>query len=124
MSLNSSIRAIGVVVMLCGIAVGWLYQHSWSVRLTRLEMKLKREVEIDREKLDSLETELMRLQSFCRLESLYCSFHMAESRIGQRSEVIRGDIGAIHDPPVDRGASIPVPEGAVALTDAAKKNVP
>ncbi len=120
MSLKTSVSAIGIVVILCSIALGYLYQHSWSVRLTRLEVKLEREVGISQEKLDSLETELMRLQSFCRLESLYYSFDVAsgrEEKLGQN----QGEVGVtlpVETPPQS------ISTGAVALTAGEKKNIP
>ncbi len=73
MSSRGSLRAIVVVVVLSGIAVAYLYQHWWSVQLTRAEVRLTEERRLLEEKVDSLDVELFKLQSFCRLESLRVS---------------------------------------------------
>jgi hypothetical protein len=74
MSPKGSVRAIVVVVVLSGIALAYLYQHWWSVRLTRAEMQLVQERRLLEEKVESLEVELAKLQSFCRLESLWMNY--------------------------------------------------
>lgn len=71
MSSRGTVRALFVVVVLTGIAVLYLYQHWGSVQLTRAEVQLEQERRLLGEKVESLEVELVKLQSFCRIDSIY-----------------------------------------------------
>ncbi len=61
---------IPIVAILSTIAVLYLLQHSWSVRLTQQLAKLEKERRLLVEEVESYEVELRKLQSFSRLESL------------------------------------------------------
>ena len=64
-------RRILLVFVLCVLAVLYLYQHDYSVKLTRKLSKLETERQLLRENLDSVEADLVKLSSFARMESLW-----------------------------------------------------
>ncbi len=65
-----SLRAIVIVFALSGVAILYLSQHCWSVRLTQELVRVQEERKVLAEEVDSLEVELSKVQSFCRLDSL------------------------------------------------------
>jgi len=66
-----SLRRIALVVFLCGVAIGYLYQHNCSLGTTReLDAALK-ERRVLVEEAARLRAEVERLMSFGRLESLW-----------------------------------------------------
>jgi len=64
-------RRILLVFVLCVLAIVYLYQHSYSTRLTRNLSRLETEKQLLREKLDSLDADVVKLSSFARMESLW-----------------------------------------------------
>jgi len=64
-------RRILLVFVLFVLAVGYLYQHSYSMRLTRNLSRLETERQLLAEKLDSVDAEVVKLSSFARMESLW-----------------------------------------------------
>ncbi len=67
----STFRSILLVFVLCALAVAYLYQHSYGMRLTRRLSRLETERQLLAEQLDSIEAEIVQLSSFARLESLW-----------------------------------------------------
>ncbi len=61
------------MVLLTVIALAYLYQHSYSIKMTRELMRLETEKKLALERVESINAQLKKLQSFCRLESLYLS---------------------------------------------------
>jgi hypothetical protein len=66
-----TLRRILLVLVLCGLGLGYLYQHYWSMRLTRRVAQLTKERQLLVERRDRLDIEIVRLSSFERLESLW-----------------------------------------------------
>lgn len=80
MSSRGTVRALFVVVVLTGLAVLYLYQHWRSVQLTRTDVQLEQERRLLGEKVESLEVELAKLQSFCLIDSIYHAEGFGEER--------------------------------------------
>lgn len=68
--MKTAVRIL-MLVMLCGLALGYLYQHNCSLRLTRQLSNLEKERRLLAEELDSIDIEIARLSCFGRLESLW-----------------------------------------------------
>jgi hypothetical protein len=64
-------RRILLVFVLFVLAVGYLYQHSCSMRLTRSLSRLETQRQLLAERLDSVDAEVVKLSSFARMESLW-----------------------------------------------------
>lgn len=71
MSGRWSIKGIMIVVALSILALVYLYQHSCSVRATQRLLLLEENYRLEEERVESLQVEVERLKSFCRLESLW-----------------------------------------------------
>jgi len=67
----TTVRRIALVFVLCVLAVAYLYQHSYSVRLTRTIARLETERQLVAEQLEGVDAELVRLSAFARMESLW-----------------------------------------------------
>ena len=67
----STVRRILLVFVLCVLAVAYLYQHNYSMKLTRNLSRLETQRQLLAEKLDGLNAEIIRLSSFARMESLW-----------------------------------------------------
>jgi len=67
----STVRRILLVFVLCVLAVAYLYQHNYSMRLTRSLSRLETERQLLAEKLDSVDADIVKLSSFARMESLW-----------------------------------------------------
>ena len=65
------VRRILLVFVLCVLAVGYLYQHSYSARLTRDLSRLETERQLLAEELDEVNADIVRLSGFARMESLW-----------------------------------------------------
>ena len=65
------VRRILLVFVLFVLAVGYLYQHSYSMRLTRSLSRLETERQLLAESLDAVNAEVVRLSGFARMESLW-----------------------------------------------------
>ncbi len=63
--------AIALVVVLCGVGVLYIQQHTCSLRLAQRIERLERERELLGQQLDSIEVDIVRLSSYTRLESLW-----------------------------------------------------
>ncbi len=66
-----TLRRIGLVVFLCGVALGYLYQHNRSLRIARKLNDLEIERRLLGEELAGARVDAERLSSFARLESLW-----------------------------------------------------
>jgi hypothetical protein len=64
-------RRILLVFVLCVLAVGYLYQHSYSLRLTRNLSRLETQRQLLAEQLEEAKAEVARLSGFARMESLW-----------------------------------------------------
>ncbi len=67
----TTVRRIILVFVLCVLAVAYLYQHSYSVRLTRNLSRLETQRQLLAEQLEGVNAEVVRLSSFARLESVW-----------------------------------------------------
>jgi hypothetical protein len=67
----NTVKRILLVFVLFVLAVVYLYQHSYSVGLTRSLSRLETQRQLLAEKLDSVEVEVVKLSSFARMESLW-----------------------------------------------------
>lgn len=68
-----SLKRILLILVLCGLALAYLYQHNWSMRLTRRVAELSRQRQSLVEAREQIDVELDQLTSFPRLESLWKS---------------------------------------------------
>jgi len=66
-----SLERIAIVVLLCLLALGYLYQHDCSLRLAKQLSMLETERQLLIEELDSIDVDIAHLTSFSRLESLW-----------------------------------------------------
>jgi len=64
-------RRLLLVAVLCGLAVVFLSQHSYSNKLTRTLSRLDRQRQLLAERLDSVDAEIVGLSGFARTESLW-----------------------------------------------------
>jgi hypothetical protein len=64
-------RRILLVFVICALAVAYLYQHSYSVKLTRNLSRLETRRQLLAEQLDGVDAEIVRLSAFARMESLW-----------------------------------------------------
>ncbi len=67
----NAVRRILLVFVICVLAVGYLYQHSYSVRLTRNLSRLETQRQLLAEQLDGVDAEIVRLSAFARMESIW-----------------------------------------------------
>ena len=67
----NTVRRILLVFVICVLAVGYLYQHSYSVKLTRNLSRLETQRQLLAEQLDGVDAEIVRLSTFARIESLW-----------------------------------------------------
>ena len=67
----TTVRRILLVFVLCVLAVGYLYQHSYSVKLTRNLSRLETQRQLLAERLDGVDAQIVRLSAFTRMESLW-----------------------------------------------------
>jgi hypothetical protein len=65
------VRRILLVFVLCVLAVAYLYQHSYSVKLTRNLSRLEIRRQLLAEQLEGVDAEIVRLSAFARMESLW-----------------------------------------------------
>jgi len=63
-------RIVGLV-LLCSLALAYLYQHDRSIRLTRQLAGLATERQLLEDELESLDVEIARLTRFERLDSIW-----------------------------------------------------
>jgi hypothetical protein len=61
------------VFLLCGLAVSYLYQHSCSIRLTRRIADMEKQRQLLTEKLEGVDSDVVELSGFARLESLWAA---------------------------------------------------
>lgn len=71
MSGKRSIKGMMIVVVLSGLALIYLYQHSCSVRMTQELVQLEQCCRLEVERVESLQVKVERLRNFSRLESLW-----------------------------------------------------
>jgi len=65
------VRRILLVLVLCVLAVAYLYQHSYSMKLTGNLSRLETERQLLVERLDEVNADIVRLSGFARMESLW-----------------------------------------------------
>ena len=65
------VRRILLVFVLFVLAVAYLYQHSFSVKLTSNLSRLETQRQLLAEQLDGVDAEIVRLSAFTRMESLW-----------------------------------------------------
>ncbi|MGB9742201.1 MAG: hypothetical protein ACP5JB_00040 [candidate division WOR-3 bacterium] len=68
---NGTLKAALLLVIFSGGALGYLYLHAVSIRVTRELAKVDTERKLAAERVDVLGVELERMKGFCRLESLW-----------------------------------------------------
>uniref|UniRef100_A0A7C4GHI3 Cell division protein FtsL n=1 Tax=candidate division WOR-3 bacterium TaxID=2052148 RepID=A0A7C4GHI3_UNCW3 len=71
MNLRASFKAMLIVVMLCSVALAYLWLHGRNIRLTEREMDLAKQRRVVAEEVEDLEMEVARLAGFARAESLW-----------------------------------------------------
>ncbi len=69
----TSPKGFVVVFLLCVLALGYLFQHNWSLRLTRRITYLAKQRQMLCEKREQLRVEIDQLSSFARIESIWQS---------------------------------------------------
>jgi len=62
---------LAIVIALCLLALGFLYQHSRSKALTREESALRTRCRLLSEEAESLGVEVVKLTTFARLDSVW-----------------------------------------------------
>ena len=67
----SMARRILLVFVICVLAVAYLYQHSYSVKLTRNLSRLETRRHLLTENLDEVNADIVRLSGVVRMESLW-----------------------------------------------------
>ncbi len=67
----STVGRIALVVLLCGLALSYLYEHNCSVLLARRLSDLEKRRELLNEELDRISTDISHLAGFARMESLW-----------------------------------------------------
>jgi hypothetical protein len=67
----TTVRRILLVFVICALAVAYLYQHSYSVKLTRTLSRLETQRQLLAEQLEGADAEVVRLSTFARMESLW-----------------------------------------------------
>jgi len=85
----STLGRIATVIALCGLALGYLYQHNCSMRLARQLSALEKERQLLLEQLDSIDVDIAQLTSFGRMESLWA----AEAPAAMPQERVAGVVG-------------------------------
>jgi len=66
-----TLKRFVLVLVLCGLALAYLYQHNWSMRLTRRVAELAKQRQSLVEEREQIDVELDRLASFTRMDSLW-----------------------------------------------------
>jgi hypothetical protein len=92
------LRRILLVFVLCVLAVAYLYQYSYSVRLTRNLSRLETQRQLLTEQLDGVDAEVVRLSAFTRMESLW----VAQGRPaapGDQMVIVEGQVVAVAKQP-------------------------
>jgi hypothetical protein len=103
------VRRLLLVLVLCGFALTYLYQHFWSVRLTSRVAQLSKERQLLLEKREQLEVEVAELSSFARLESLWTARGRQSERRG-----VQVSVGS----PVDTWSRSTAPAAPPAMNEA------
>ncbi len=67
----TTVKRILLVFVICALAVAYLYQHSYSVKLTRNLSRLETERQLLAERLEGVGAEIVKLSGFARMESLW-----------------------------------------------------
>lgn len=80
----NTMRPILLVFVLCVLAVAYLYQHSYSVKLTRNLSRLETRRQLLSEKLDEVNADIVRLSGFTRMESLWVAQGRLPAPLDQR----------------------------------------
>ncbi|MFO7651915.1 MAG: hypothetical protein R6X13_11315 [bacterium] len=86
-----SVGAIVVVLVVCGIGVLYIMQHTCSLKLAQRIGDLEHEREMLVQQLDSVEVDIVRLSSFVRLEALW----VAQGRLPRPTVPTAAPTGAV-----------------------------
>jgi hypothetical protein len=100
----NKVSRILLVFVLFVLAVGYLYQHSYSMRLTRNLSRLETERQLLAEKMDSVDADVVKLSSFVRMESLWVAQGRPAApsdRLGPTSDQ---PVALVHHPGADEAA--------------------
>ena len=68
-----SLRRLALVAFLCVVAIGYLYMHNLSLRLTRQQAELETQARLFSQRLARAQAEVMKLGGFARLDSVWTS---------------------------------------------------
>ena len=66
-----SLRRLALVAFLCVVAIGYLYMHNLSLRLTRQQAELETQARLLSQRLARAQAEVMKLGGFARLDSVW-----------------------------------------------------
>jgi hypothetical protein len=92
------LRRILLVFVLCVLAVAYLYQYSYSVRLTRNLSRLETQRQLLTEQLDGVDAEVVRLSAFTRMESLWVAPGRPAAP-GDQMVIVEGQVVAVAKQP-------------------------
>jgi len=90
----SMLRRIVLVFVLCVLAVAYLYQLSYSVKLTRNISRLETQRQLLTEQLEGADAEVVRLSAFARMESLWVAQGRPAAE-GDQKEIDAGQVVAM-----------------------------
>lgn len=100
----NTVRRILLVFVLCVLAVAYLYQHSYSIKLTRNLSRLETERQLLAEKLDSADVDIVKLSSFARMESLWTARGRPAAPADRLGPVDGQSVALVQHPGVDEAA--------------------
>lgn len=84
----STAKRILLVFVICVLAVAYLYQHSYSVKLTRNLSRLETQRRLLSEKLDKANADIAELSDFVRIESLWVAQGRLPAPVDRRYPVV------------------------------------
>ncbi len=90
----TTVKRILLVFVICVLAVAYLYQHSYSVRLTRNLSRLETERQLLTERLEGVGAEIVTLSGFVRMESLWVAQGRPEAPADQIA-IVDGQVVAM-----------------------------
>jgi len=100
----TTVRRILLVFVLCVLAVAYLYQHSYSVKLTRNLSRLETQRQLLAEQLEGVDAEIVRLSAFARLDSLWVAQGRPAAPGDQMVSAERQVVAVVKQPGADAAA--------------------
>ena len=82
MKANGTWKVILIMLVFCGCALGCLYLHATSIRLTRELTAVDTQRRLVEERIEMLKVELEQMKGFCRLESLWGA---SDNKVAERA---------------------------------------